>query len=114
MIKAIWKSVPADAERAWFDLAVAEIVALALAAAFLLWLLARVIRSKRGGASHLNDPSRGGGLHTTRNCRWRRDRRRHGQATMFRWVCSECGVDGYTSDGKPPKVCKRHQKEPVL
>ena len=33
---------------------------------------------------------------------------------MVRWVCSECGVDGYTRDGKPPKVCKRHQKEPVL
>jgi len=114
MIKAIWKNAPVDAERDWADLATIEIVALGLAGLIFLWLLRRVIKGKRGGANRLNGPPQGTGLHTIRNCRWRRDRRRHKQATMVRWVCSECGVDGYTSDGKPPKVCKRHQREPVL
>ncbi len=134
MIKAIWQNAPVDTERAWADLPTIEIIALGLAALILLWLLRRVIKSKRGGASRLDDlgraaglpqgaehisrtdirPSRAAGHHTIRNCRWRRDQRRHKHATMVRWVCSECGVDGYTSDGKPPKVCKRHQREPVL
>lgn len=40
-------------------------------------------------------------------CRWTRDKRRHRQTRFTRWVCAECGAEGYSSDGRPPTACKR-------
>jgi len=39
-------------------------------------------------------------------CIWREDRLRK-TATSTRWICSTCGIDAYTQDGRPPKECKR-------
>lgn len=49
----------------------------------------------------------------SRDCRWKKDRRRHGTA-LIRWQCVACGVDAFTIDGKPPKQCKREFRETRL
>ena len=42
----------------------------------------------------------------TRQCRWRADRSGdHG--ALRKYKCSYCGAETFTSDGKPPKLCKR-------
>ncbi len=41
------------------------------------------------------------------SCRWKRDKQRHRQARFTRWVCAECGAEGYSSDNRPPTECKR-------
>lgn len=39
-------------------------------------------------------------------CRWRPDpMKKHDK--LKRYVCAECGADAFTSDGGPPRVCRR-------
>lgn len=40
-----------------------------------------------------------------RRCRWRAGGGAGGQ--LSRWRCEACGVEAYSSDGHPPKECKR-------
>lgn len=46
-------------------------------------------------------------------CRWKRDPTRKGQ-DLERYVCSVCGVDAYTAEGRPPRQCKRNLRESAL
>jgi hypothetical protein len=39
-------------------------------------------------------------------CRWRQDKRRHG-ATLQRFTCTACGMEGYSAEGRAPRQCKR-------
>ena len=53
----------------------------------------------------------------TRRCRWQRDQRRAREAAMDRWICSRCGVDAFTSGGRPLNYASatsetRHSKIP--
>ena len=49
------------------------------------------------------------GMFSSKRCRWKIDNFR-AQDTLVRYVCQECGVDAYTSNGKPPKDCKRQYR----
>ena len=40
-------------------------------------------------------------------CRWKRDPTRKSEH-LDRYVCTACGVDAYSSDGSPPRQCKRN------
>jgi ribosomal protein L37AE/L43A len=42
----------------------------------------------------------------TRECRWRAYRR----SDMAQWRCAACGAQTDTPDGKPPKICMRHNR----
>ena len=42
-------------------------------------------------------------------CRWKPDPRTRNN-TLNRYICMECKVDAFTSDGKPPKGCKRQYR----
>lgn len=44
-----------------------------------------------------------------RRCRWNPARAAAG-AQLSRWQCDECGVEAFSSDGRPPKECKRTLK----
>ncbi len=46
-------------------------------------------------------------------CRWRKDKRRKG-GSLERWICTTCRVDAFTSDGKPPRGCKRGLRDAGL
>ncbi|MGB8622781.1 MAG: hypothetical protein WCD16_08175 [Paracoccaceae bacterium] len=41
----------------------------------------------------------------TRDCRWRA--RRSGDDGAQLYVCAACGAETFTTDGKPPRECKR-------
>lgn len=47
---------------------------------------------------------------TQRRCRWKSDPRTRNN-TLQRYICMECSVDAYSSDGKPPMDCKRHLRD---
>ena len=47
-------------------------------------------------------------------CRWKKDRWRHGSIKFDRWICRECGVEAFSGDGRPPKECKRHLRKVTL
>lgn len=49
---------------------------------------------------------RGPGFSWGSPCRWKRDPTHKG-ADLQRFVCARCGVDGFTTDGRPPRQCKR-------
>ena len=42
-------------------------------------------------------------------CRWKPDPRTRNN-TLNRYICMECKVDAFTSDGSPPKGCKRQYR----
>lgn len=42
-----------------------------------------------------------------RRCRWRRARDSNTRPHLSRWRCDDCHVEAYSSDGRPPKECKR-------
>lgn len=46
------------------------------------------------------------------SCRWQRDA--ESENSLERWRCENCGVDAFTSTGKPPKECKRQLKVALL
>ncbi|PQO22755.1 hypothetical protein C2I36_11600 [Rhodobacteraceae bacterium WD3A24] len=41
------------------------------------------------------------------DCRWRRERFRPGDGRRTRWVCTDCGAEGVSRDGRPPVTCRR-------
>ena len=43
-------------------------------------------------------------------CRWNAAPGRSA-ANLDRWICLDCGIDAFTSDGRPPKECKRDLRE---
>lgn len=110
------------------DLAVTALLALLML--FVLWQLARAIRrtppkTARPPRRRMPEPTRprtrdGAQKDETPEwlareryapplpCRWKRDRWRSRPAIMTRWVCSECGGEGFSADAEPPKECKRH------
>lgn len=45
-----------------------------------------------------------------RKCRWSRAPDTHRTSHLERWLCESCGVDAYSTDGRPPKECKRMLK----
>lgn len=53
---------------------------------------------------------RGGAVYRMGRCVWIRDRVQH-RSGFERWECRRCGVDAFTSDGLPPKECKRALRE---
>jgi hypothetical protein len=63
----------------------------------------RAVATGKGGAPAAESP-------VTRSvvsgCGWRRDGYRPGTRFM-RWMCVECGLEGYTRDESPPRECKR-------
>jgi len=115
MLRVIWKNASATAHQGLADPAISITALLALAALVALYILWRVVRHRPAGGGMAPGPSPAQGWPATKHrCRWRRDRRRAKRAAMVRWVCAECGVDGYTSDGRPPKLCKRSLRDPGL
>ena len=40
----------------------------------------------------------------TKGCRWRMDRSRDRDGLSF-YQCPLCGMETFTSDGKPPRIC---------
>jgi len=40
-------------------------------------------------------------------CRWKRDHAQSALDKLPRWVCIECGAEGYAKPGKKPATCKR-------
>jgi hypothetical protein len=111
----MWKNAPAataDGSTEPSTLFVLLIGLGALVALCLLWRLARPGPGAGGPAAER--PGAGRWFAGSSRCRWRRDQRRHGQAAMVRWVCADCGVDGYTTDGRPPKLCKRGLRDAGL
>lgn len=75
----------------------AALLVLGAVAALLLYALWRVIGNGRRKSE----------------CRWRKDKRRKGGA-LERWICTTCRVDAFTSDGKPPRGCKRGMRDAGL
>lgn len=71
-----------------------------------LWITGWLKRRFRSG---------GRGVVTRRGlpCKWRNDKVRR-TSGLRRWQCTVCGVDAFTSDGKPPKECKRGLREAQL
>ncbi|MBR9650898.1 hypothetical protein [Thalassovita aquimarina] len=49
----------------------------------------------------------------TRHCKWRADRR-HDREGQSCYRCMVCGVERFTSDGKPPKDCHAETPPPSL
>lgn len=118
---------------AWLADAPADLIItalLALLALFVLWQLMRAIRRTPPKAV---TPPRGRMPEPTRartregaqkdvtpewlareryapplRCRWKRDRWRSRRSSMTRWICGECGAEGFSADDDPPKECKRH------
>ena len=72
------------------------IIGLVVIAALVLW---RFVGGPGAGIGRW----RGGG----RRCRWKRDTRRHPDSARTRWICLECRREAYSSDGQPPKECRR-------
>jgi len=50
----------------------------------------------------------------TKPCRWVRDAPRSSARSMDRFVCRTCGVEGFTTSGRPPATCKRNIRETPL
>lgn len=45
-----------------------------------------------------------------RSCNWRPDNVTDRRPPFARWRCAACGVEAYSSDGHPPKDCKKMLK----
>ena len=43
-------------------------------------------------------------------CKWRVDDLPSDEAGFVRWICADCGSEGYSRGGEPPAVCKRNLK----
>jgi hypothetical protein len=43
-------------------------------------------------------------------CKWRVDDLPSDEAGFVRWICTDCGSEGYSRDSQPPTVCKRNLK----
>lgn len=88
------------------------LVTLALyALAAFLWLriamlLVGLLRHRPAEEDPAPPPIPVAGRRRGQDCIWREDRLRKG-ATSTRWICSTCGIEAYTRDGRPPKACKR-------
>ncbi|MEO0914296.1 MAG: hypothetical protein AAFY59_15130 [Pseudomonadota bacterium] len=46
-------------------------------------------------------------------CRWRPVGFRNSE-TSTRWVCTKCNSEVFSTDGKPPKLCKRDSRPTSL
>lgn len=90
------------------------VVAIALLLLRRLWRAARPQPPTRPPARPPAQPrTRATDAVSRRPCRWKRDKWRPA-ASLDRWVCTRCGVDAYSSDGRPPKECKRELRETAL
>ncbi|OAN77764.1 hypothetical protein A8B82_12730 [Sulfitobacter sp. EhC04] len=65
---------------------------LALVVVFLGWQAVRLWRKPRRSQA----------------CRWRKDGAKGG---MRRWRCTQCGIDAFSQDRRPPTICKRGLRE---
>ena len=93
------------AQSEWFPVLFVVLCALAL-----VWATARLRRGRENP-----DPP---GLVTRtgkngRTCKWARDPVKR-DGGMERWQCRTCGVDAFTTSGKPPVECKRALREAQL
>ena len=51
-----------------------------------------------------------GSLGIGKRCKWRQDPvKKHD--LLQRYICTTCGVDAFTSDGNPPRVCRRNSRQ---
>ncbi|MEM1361781.1 MAG: hypothetical protein AAGF94_08710 [Pseudomonadota bacterium] len=82
-----------------------ELLALVLVA---LAILVPVVR-RRSAGQKMSVPRLFGGS----GCRWKKDKFRRSEH-FTRWICLECSVDAFTSDGRPPKECKRYARSGQL
>ena len=80
-----------------------QVIVLAAIALFLAFVLYRTF-SKRKSSVVLGMAA----------CRWRRNKRGAVRQGFTEWRCKACGVTAYSSDGKPPKECKRALKATSL
>jgi hypothetical protein len=80
-----------------------QVIVLAAIALYLLFVLYRTI-NRRKSADVLGMAA----------CRWRRNKRGPIRQGFTNWRCKACGVTAYSSDGKPPKECKRALKATSL
>jgi ribosomal protein L37AE/L43A len=102
-----------DSGAKWFDaadwtvqMAVLAAVALFLAVFALRFFLGQR-RRKNLAAVHLEVPNL-----ASSSCHWKRCER--SANSLERWHCRKCGVDAFSSTGKPPQECKRQLKETLL
>ena len=76
-----------------------QAIVLVLVGLFLGFMVLRLIRKRlRAGVVGMRD------------CRWRKDRKAPPRTGFTAWRCRACGIDAFSSDGKPPKECKRGLK----
>jgi hypothetical protein len=122
----IWKGreLLAIAETSpWFPVLVVVSISLSL-----LWLTGRLRKSQLNVELNSAEPIKRSQLSRFRRkdvspvtrkgkngatCKWYKDSIRR-DGTLERWQCRTCGVDAFTSDGAPPKECKRDLRETQL
>ena len=84
-----WLSVQSSDALPWLGLGVVALV-----------LVGAVRQARRQSARWLAGVGAPGAT-DVRACSWRRDRVRR-TSRLTRWQCRRCGVDAFTTDGRPP------------
>lgn len=109
---AFLNDYPPSADPALLALLAAGIAGL-IAAAALVIAWRRRTRRRALPSAPMAGPWRQGGAVPRAGCRWKTDRRRM-KGAFTRWVCTDCGVEAFTTDDRPPKECKRALRDPAL
>lgn len=81
-----------------------EIAVLAAIGLFLLFFCIWAILKKR----------RASNVVSLQKCRWKKNKEARVRLGFVAWRCKTCGVEAFSSDGRPPKECKKSLRQSGL